>query len=143
MYAAEKEMVTEDFVARDDTYNLVEGGLGGDRISMLPDLSDYKMRRSKQYNEFYETLSMEDRKRMYGHKKAAIGGESCFLRKSGIHDPSWDKAIGGRVGGSVSGKLFSTTAWYTNGVQRKRIQVSESVEFERNNPTWYKGRDRR
>ena len=85
MYAREKELVTEEFLEREDVYNLRRGGHGGfDYINKTPGLNN---RLSEGYNrsvspfvnpEKYTHLNIEEIR-----KKAAV---SSALRMKKIHD---------------------------------------------------------
>ena len=41
-YAYERQIVDKDYVRRSDTYNLTEGGRGGDRFTIHPDRESYR-----------------------------------------------------------------------------------------------------
>jgi hypothetical protein len=78
MYAAEKEMVTEEFLTRDDVYNLRRGGTGG---------FDYINRTGKNFNGTQlSAVYINDPER---HREISVkGGKSCKAQKKGWHDPN-------------------------------------------------------
>ena len=70
MYAKEKELVTEEFVAREDVYNLNRGGFGGFNLQLL---------QTKYGNNWREVVGSK-------------GGYATLNLKKGIHSDSFDTA---------------------------------------------------
>ena len=75
MFAREKEVVTEEFLDRDDTYNLRRGGDGGfDYINKFPEL--------------------QNNRTVEGSRRGAkLGGEKAVELKLGMHNPEIRKTI--------------------------------------------------
>jgi len=139
MNAKEAELVTEEFCARDDTYNLCPGGQGG--------------------WGYVNTLSIEP-KRMGGKARAAsvnmsvlgsVGGKNRFLKNPSINTELYTRY--GKVP-STKGLKFSEetklkmsesnsgnnnsqfgTMWITDG--SKSIKVKKDTQIP---DGWYKGR---
>lgn len=148
MYAREKEVVNEDFLLREDTYNLRRGGTGG---------FDYINKHCGSQGERMNT-AMSAEKRIFGSR---CGVKSNKLNRTGIFaedyiSPFCDnnlllemqqrsrskesiikrkityENIGHQVGENNS--QFGTM-WITNGVQNVKIKKSDSI-----NIGWRKGR---
>lgn len=76
MFAKEKEIVNEEFIKREDTYNLKLGGFGGfDHIDNtgrpMPDhvkqhISDYRKTCTKENNSFYGKKHTDESKKLIG-----------------------------------------------------------------------------
>ena len=142
MYAREKEVVTDEFLLREDTYNLRRGGHGG---------FDYINKIGKNKNG---RLSKEDRiksGKITGALNAAKWKEFP-LSHPGVFTPKFNKEMSDRARsvaannkriqtykeiGHQQGKKHSQfgTMWITNGVENKKIKKSEPIP-----KGWRKGR---
>lgn len=153
MFAREKEIVTEEFLSREDTYNLRRGGFGGfDYIN------------NSNIVKFKGKVHKEESKKKMGH----LGNKFCLGKK--LSD-STKKKIGvaskNRITGSVKSKETKEkiriailelnerkrklgivvtynigdknanygTMWVTNGIDNKRIKKTDFIP-----EGWYKGR---
>lgn len=146
MFAREKELITEEFLAREDTYNLRRGGLGG---------WDYLNDKNKFNNQTHtiEHMTMMNRFAYAKYPDGTFRGKShsaeSRLKMS-------EKATGqqnflGKSHSEITKKVMSEiakqrlldptknsqfgTMWITNGVSNKKIKKQEIIPFG-----WYKGR---
>jgi group I intron endonuclease len=72
---AEAEVVTEEFIARDDTYNLTLGGNGGWYHVNSDDRTDNKFRGKKHSEEAKQKISAKLRGRSYPDRKRTLSDE--------------------------------------------------------------------
>ena len=122
MYAKEKEIVTNEFVLREDTYNLLIGGKGG---------FDYINNNNLRVSDYWN-------KNPILHKiKSSLGGNNCFRRKSGVHNPNYiqkgwtDKA---RLSASIS--LKSPDVMKKRKETFKQIQHSQGIKNSQFGTMW-------
>lgn len=78
--------------------------------------------------------------KLSGGELAKRGGVACKEKQVGIHSPTWDKAIGSRISGKISGPKFKEYIWVSNQIEETRIHYSKINDFLKNNTTWYEGR---
>jgi len=141
MNAKEAEMVTEEFCARDDTYNVCPGGQGGwgyvNRTILSP-AERYK-RSSKGGKAAFEKFPDS-------FKKACIAGGKSTGAKNGSKNQASTLTESARLKRKATMKANRHmcgaknsqfgTCWITDGVSSKKIQKSE-IE---NHPGWERGR---
>jgi hypothetical protein len=154
MYAREKEIITEEFLLREDVYNLRRGGTGGfDHIQKNVNYKDWVVAGA--------LASHAARKQKYGVKKykqnlqdAAKRGSKVLIKKIKENGGKiwWTpvKSFKGRTHtlktklkmslakkGNCNGKFNSQfgTMWITNGISNQKIKNDFDI------PTgWYRGR---
>jgi hypothetical protein len=148
MYAREKEVVTDEFLLREDTYNLRRGGTGG---------FDY-IRKSPQYKEWVSRGGHANRdtrtpKRTRALKLQAKRNQALIQNKIKENGGIWWEPARSFLGkrhtiatkelmsnvkrGTNTGKANSQygTMWITNGVHNQKIKADSTI------PTgWYKAR---
>lgn len=151
MYVREKEVVTDEFLLREDTYNLRRGGTGGfDYINNNPD----KFLTEKRLNALW---SIEDRRNVYLYK---LNNDEDFYKKrcehlKHIRDIALQKypdgAFKGRQHSHQTKEIMSVkaserlkdptknsqygTMWITDGVSSKKINSKDKIPNG-----WKKGR---
>lgn len=136
----EKELVTEEFCLRNDTYNLCNGGHGGfsyinrcnlnnsnkDIVAINKKISDaLKGRSNPQYSNLLKKLHAEGK----AFKPPSFKGKT--------HSIETRKKIGGKnsIHQQGSGNSQYGTMWITNGTQNCRIKKNAPIE-----EGWRKGR---
>ena len=140
----EKELVTEEFCLREDTYNICEGGHGGfgfiNRNKTFEQRSELSKKiakqivekRNKNYPKEIRATWLEkakkntDPKKMFGHKR--------FLGK--VHSEQTKQKMREKASlrtGSKNSQYGSY--WLTNGIDSKKIRIDLIPEG------WYKGRN--
>ena len=146
MYAREKEIVTEEFLAREDVYNLRRGGTGGfDYINKDPKSKIWASAAGKIGGcKVQEKYGKEIIKKLrvavkIGHKEGKYvhtyfgarrvnGNTDCALVKK---KETWKRT---KRGVGEKNSQFNTI-WITNGIENKKIKKSEGTPFG-----WYNGR---
>ncbi len=136
MYSKEAEIVNEDFLATENTYNLKKGGFGGwDYINSNISKEDAKIRASKAG----KGNKGKPRKYTTEHinkilKAREKGYKTAFLGKK--HTEETKKKIGYK-NSFKTGILSSQygTMWITNGSENKKIKKEKEIP-----EGWYKGR---
>jgi hypothetical protein len=154
MYAREKEVVTSEFLLREDVYNLRRGGDGGfDYIRTLSEYSNWAKQGGKIVNNPECPNKLKERKEYL--KKFNIIGTQAYLKKLEENNgKAWWKNTKSFLNKSHSSKtkaVMSNKAkerlkdptknsqfgkmWITNGSQNMSIKKTEEI------PTgFYKGR---
>lgn len=148
MYKKEAEIVNEDFLTEENTYNIKLGGFGGfdylnsESFNNPTHSTEHSFKMTKRRLELY---SKEERKNW-----ASKGGLSSKMLKRGIHDPSKRGNFTGKKHsddtknkmrlsslGKHDGEKNSQfgTMWITNGVINKKINKNDFVPNG-----WNKGR---
>lgn len=145
MNSKEAELVTEEFCARNDTYNICVGGKGGFsyinsnglRSPRASSMGGYSRRNytSKQFKEYHSSESWKLNrisKIIERHGKEAF---STFLGKK-HSDESKNKMRLSKIGKNC-GKENSQfgTQWITDGIVNKKIKRIDNIP-----DGWYKGR---
>lgn len=150
MNLKEKELVTEDFCFRDDTYNICPGGKGGWGYINANNLVPIEARRKggrvagtkfSQIRNFKLTFDQQYRyeyseKRKKGQQKYLIsGGKPPFKGKS--HTTTTKEKIGKANSEKQTGNKNSQfgTFWITNGSQSQKIKLVDIIP-----EGWHKGR---
>lgn len=128
MNLKEKELVTEEFCLRKDTYNLCNGGQGGfgyiNRVGAnrkhvfdvkkMTILAHQKLRvlrcDEKWFEEWRQNLSKAQRKRtpVFGRKHTAESKKKMSIAKKGVLIGERNSQFG--------------TIWITNGIENKKIR---------------------
>jgi len=152
MDAKERELVTEEYCDRLDTYNIAPGGFGGGfrYINRNPHLRNGFENRDKD-----ELVSMsritgmrgqialqekfkndpDSRKTLYKKISESMKGKQNWLGKK--HTETTKNKIGKANSVAQSGSKNSQhgTMWITDGIQNRKIKKVDSIPDE-----WYKGR---
>ena len=138
MYAREKEVVNEDFLAREDVYNLRRGGHGGfdhltteqiKQAGRLGGSHSAKLQQELKIGIFSDTyVSYLIRNKEFQGKMAekAQSPEAKLKRKNTREKTQFQLGIKNSQFG---------TMWITNGSENKKIKKEELIPDE-----WYKGR---
>jgi hypothetical protein len=159
MYDKEAEIVNEDFLATENTYNIKVGGFGGwdfinqNKLNGFSNVEVAKRGReitNKLLTERYGSLSM------FSSKIGKLGGQSCKNKKVGIHDPAKKQEYAeiGRIAAQspdAREKRKRTLAeikhqqgeknsqygkmWITNGIESMMIHKNDIISSG-----WKKGR---
>lgn len=139
MYCREKELVTDEFLARDNTYNLRRGGFGGfDYLNNWKDNPTHTSAHSRMMNSaqspelrekhskilmagFYNKLAKNNGKLWYSSPK--------FTGKQ--HSPETKELMSRKAKGKQAGDKNSQfgTCWVTNGVESKKIKSAQINEY--------------
>lgn len=139
MYAKEKQIVTDEFLLREDVYNLALGGHGGfdylnkTRLNLSGHKKSYKKRREILAKN--SSLGTKTRNAKHGIAKFQESAKTSFLGKT--HSEEAKKKIG--VSNSKiqrgSGNSQFGTMWITDGVTNKKIKNNEIIPCG-----WFRGR---
>jgi group I intron endonuclease len=141
MFAKEAEIVTEDFISENNTYNIKKGGFGGfDYVNA--NLSEEQIfRRNQQASKIpKERKSLGGKKTGHvnitnAHKQNKIRYDTFTGKK---HSEETKKAIG--LKNSVSQKRNKNsqygTFWVTDGISNKKIKSNQDIP-----EGWFKGRN--
>lgn len=154
MYAKEKEIVTSEFLLREDVYNLRRGGHGGfDYIRTLPEYNNWTKQGGKIVN--HPTCSKKLKERKEQLKKFNKTGSSAYLKKLKENQgKAWWENAQGFLGKTHSDKTKSImsdkakerlkdptknsqygTMWITDNTSNKKIFKHEVIPIG-----WKKGR---
>lgn len=140
MYAKEKEIVTDEFLLREDTYNLRRGGTGGfDYINKTVNMIERNTKASRNGNDKRICTIKQLWKSGKYDNRISIKPDNCtFLNKE--HSTETKRKIGEKNSKIQSGLGNSQygTIWITNGVESKKIKKDEPIPEE-----WNKGRKMR
>lgn len=160
MQNKEKELVTEEYVKNEDTYNLCLGGGGGFSYinqSRMGNTNEQRYKASVHMTELNKDKKLT-RKRFeatkntlisrYGVKYAYQTNANSFQKsrntiyeKYGVINPSQNKDIAKKISETMSKKTKGRgnsqygSMWITNGIENKKIQKVDSIP-----DGWYKGR---
>lgn len=152
MFAREKEVVNEQFLNRDDVYNLRRGGLGGfDHINKngLNNIKEQCSKGGKAYSkrlntdsEFKKIISKKISEKFSGRtwtpsfitnpEISKLGNAAATTKEANIKRSTTMKENGHQVGEKNS---QSGTMWITNGSENKKIKKNDFVP-----EGWNKGR---
>ena len=152
MYAREKEIVTDKFLAREDVYNLRRGGTGGfDFINAHPEkyLTEKRMsalfannaKRAEAWKQKYQTdenfrlQCRQNLKKAY-QKSAELYPDGAFKGKHHSCETKRKMSITAkeRLKDPTKNSQFGTM-WITNKVVNKKIKKTEQIP-----EGWYRGR---
>lgn len=155
MFAREKEVVTEEFLNRDDTYNLRRGGYGGfDHINKSglngtiegksnggkKQVIDAKQNKTRFFDEDFQKII--NIKSVETHKRNKSGFFDPLIREKARLCAITPEANAKRKmtmleNGHQQGVKNSSfgTMWITNGTENKKIKKTESIP-----EGWNKGR---
>ena len=145
MFLREKEVVTEDFILREDTYNLRRGGSGGfDYINKDKELirkRNKKVANIRDFTNQRNSIRKTSKTESY-RKKMSIIKEEFYKTNSGgflgkTHTTESKKKISASNKGRGAGENNSQagTMWITNGADSKKISKDAVIP-----EGWYKGR---
>lgn len=137
----EKEIVTEEFCLRDDTYNLCSGGHGGfsyvNRNNIRGMLGKKQSQKQKEAasNFMIKNNSNKDR-----HKEiSSKGGKNSTGMLGKRHsEKTKEKMKGPRPQSSETKNSQFGSIWITNGQESKKIKKENTIP-----DGWYKGRKMR
>lgn len=137
MYAKEKEVVADDFLLREDVYNIRRGGYGGfDYINKNRTPEDWSMLGRMGSAKSPKNKGIE---RTYSWRKAL--SESLSGRVGGFIEKSHTDATKAKMRDSAIGKHNGYknsqygTVWVTNGIENKKIKKDDPIP-----EGWNKGR---
>ena len=151
MFVKEKEIVNEEFLLREDTYNLRRGGDGGfDYINSDKSKEYYEIRKNAAiirnlkygfaYAEWNKKVTKEQRSLMLldsVSKMQDLGTykNEAFLGK--LHTEETKQRIGKKNSINQSGPKNSQfgSMWVTNGIENKKIKLLDPIPSG-----WVKGR---
>ena len=134
----ERELVTEEFCSREDTYNICPGGYGGWGY-----VNSSGLRTKGHTKEMYDKISNS----LLGHKNPSLSKWLVERHKNGIHDyktflgkhhtEETKLKIGQANSKLQMGKNNSQfdTMWITDGINNKKIKKIDVIP-----EGWYKGR---
>lgn len=137
MYAKEKEIVTDDFLNRENVYNLRRGGTGGfdfiNRIKTTDDrirlgyLGQEAIRKNKTNRFSEDYVSPFADKKLLSELQARANSSLAMEKKK----ETWNKT--GRAKGNKNSQFG--TMWITNGAENKKISKNYDIPVG-----WNKGR---
>jgi hypothetical protein len=146
MYAKEAELVNEEFLAMENTYNLKVGGFGGwDYLNSWEDNPSHSIehmtmmsnRVSIENRRKISKLGIQKYKEMFEANGNKVWWEApcAFAGKS--HSMETKKKIGESVSKAQSGHLNSQfgTIWITNEIENKKINKHDEIPVG-----WRRGR---
>lgn len=140
MNAKEAELVTEEFCARDDTYNLCPGGQGGWGYVNTSGLKipaiqteERKQRISKSLKDRWNSLD-DYSKRAETNKRFKISS-ARFSSLGSLHSVETKKKISEKAKQRITNSQTGT-CWITNGLEAKKIKLADLVKY----PDWKRGR---
>lgn len=122
-----------------DTYQKEEDFIAWQALSGQATMSEIqKMRQklgSRKGSERAKQLNRETNGAL-----ARIGGNAVRDKKTGIHSIGYDKGIGGRIGGKITGPTTQHRRWFTDGINDTRVHINDIEEFKVTHPNWHEGR---
>lgn len=150
MYAREKEVVTDEFLLREDVYNLRRGGLGGfdyinanpskylteKRLSTLMPIEECRLRRKELYesdNTFRLKMKIVAKNANAAAQAAYPNGVFFGRKHSNDTILKMKESHSGKQSGSKNSQYESM--WITNGLDSKKINKNDIIP-----DSWYKGR---
>ncbi len=145
MYAKEAEIVNEEFLATENTYNIKIGGFGGwDHINSQLDIRIEKNRKasettnSKHREKLSEWGKRGGKATIAKHgvpKKFIEAGRTSFLNKTHTEETKRKIGLENSKHQSGSGNSQYGTMWITDGTDNRKIGKTESIP-----EGWKKGR---
>ena len=138
MYAREKEIVTDDFLLREDTYNLRRGGYGGfDHINKNKTKEDWveRARVGGLKSRIGERAKGPRNEKWCDNLSKSSKGKQNFLGKT--HSDKTKQTMKQSAIGKHDGEKNSQfgTMWITDGTVNKKIKKSDLIP-----DGWSKGR---
>lgn len=135
MYAREKEVVNEEFLAREDVYNLRRGGTGGfDYINNNRSPEEWsklgKLARKKSPGNIGIKRTEEWNKKISISRK----GKQSFLGKQHTTETKIKIGIKNSINQAGNKNSQYGTMWITNGTYNKKIKKNMDIP-----DGWYKG----
>ena len=127
MYAREKEVVHEEFLNRDDTYNLRRGGYGGfDYINKTGKNVDLTEQRKRDPSILHRSLATQKAKRIgfYNPEVSAKGRVAAQSESARIKRVS-TMAENEHQRGEKNSQYGSR--WITNGIESRKVSKSDSL----------------
>jgi len=123
MYAREQEVVDEEFLLREDVYNLRRGGLGGfDYMNSNPDI------KKKRTESIRNNLAIGEKNSVYGKVWITNGTDSTMIFPEDAIPDGWK--LGRAISESQKTRVASFrtgTVRITNGVQNKYAKQSDPI----------------
>lgn len=143
MNAKEKELVTEEFCLREDTYNICEGGKGGfGYLNNHLDKSLWSKRGRIVVDLKYANYLSEWKRKGAINRNNKYGIPSSFIQSTGFSGKKHSQDTKLLMSNKAKERLKIPqnnsqfgTMWITNGLKNKKIKVSDLVP-----EGWYKGR---
>lgn len=142
MYEKEKELVTEDFIKRPDTYNLKVGGDGGWDYAATLD-SRRKGAIAANASRTFESRSNSSKKSVETRKRNGtwhiVGGGHKGIKLSDSHKANIGKA--NAVSQLGSGNSQFGTCWIYSEIDLKTIKIKKEDLTTWLNKGWLRGRN--
>ena len=140
MYAREKEVVTNEFLLREDTYNLRRGGTGGfDYINRNQlNAKGHSQTRSNRIKVLQESSSKGGKSRFIKHgvhENFKQAGRTSFLRKHHSAETKQKMSLTKKGTGLQDNNSQFGTMWITDGTNNKKIKKGLVIP-----EGWNKGR---
>jgi len=137
MYAREKEIVTEEFLLNNNTYNIRRGGNGGfDHINKNKELLTERnrkvaanrdmtntieaARKSKQKESYRKNMSLAQQKRFANRPGTFLGKTHSDVTKKKMRESHLGKGCGEK------NSQFGTI-WITDGINKIKIKKDETI----------------
>lgn len=118
-----------------------------DRIAYLALSGQNNMPETKRLAQLLGSKNGADKMRLLNAKSngeiSRRGGKKVLEMKLGIHDPEFDKSIGGKKSMEIQAKLDIPVwkyLWVTDGVTDTRVHPENIQTFLENNKNFYRGR---
>lgn len=139
MYAREKEVVTDDFISREDTYNLRRGGFGGfDHIHKDPRNREWMQRGAAKRLEMYPKLVYQNILSEHSILSSRQTKITKYGSLNGFHigtkRPESTKKKMSESGSGEKNSQFGSM-WITNETESKKIKKTDPIP-----EGWRKGR---
>lgn len=153
MNAKEKELVTEEFCLREDTYNICVGGKGGfsyiNSITRTDPSSEMEIRRVANMRRTHKEKDIKPPVTVWTEEKRAKNSKilktlyaqgkkrNYFKESNPMSDPELRAKHLESVKGNSKGSKNSQfgTFWITNGLVNKKLKAVDTIPNG-----WYKGR---
>ena len=139
MNAKEKEIVSEEFCLRNDTYNLCNGGQGGFSFINRSGLNNSNKDKAQIYSKVSKKLTgkTSERSAIWMKQLHADGRVKYDTFTGRKHSVETKKKISAKMRGTCIGENNSQfgSMWITNGTENKKIKKTDPIE-----EGWKKGR---
>ena len=139
MNAKEAEIVNEDFIARDDVYNIIEGGENGSwqkvhqqnlhRLGGINAMKKNKIEHRRIWADFWNSLSIEEKNQWRQKHPKAMHNQSPFCWKGKHHSEQTKKKMSKtfkRIGGVITAADEQIELVISKD---RRIQIMENIGF--------------